>query len=1112
MSQDKNFLVIRASAGSGKTFRLVQEYLQCCLTTNQADYFKHILAITFTRNAAMEMRERILSSINEIALGEGPMFHKIQTNLGLDGEVLKSRADRVRRAMLHQYEDFSVMTIDSFVSRLVRGFARELALEENFQIEQSLDVMVDGAVTRLLDKVGLKGHEDITTMLEEFTRRLIREEKDIRLRKQLTDFGKLLGDERALTHLKPLDREDETGNRIFTPEYFIGLHEVLQAKNKKRLSDLKLLAKAALEEIAKSGLEHADFSGGYLPKWLVKLAKDGKGFKHTPSATLSKQLASLDFTRGNTPDQVAAAMQAIHPFIEAVHSFFEREFQGELGRLNLLLEQLEDKVFHIGALVELRFELRSLEVEENIRISQSLNAHISEIVQTNSTPFIYERLGVKYKHLFVDEFQDTSITQWHNLVPLVADLLASKNRCLVVGDTKQAIYRWRNGDYRQLEQLPRLIGESNSVEMQEHERKLMDEHDPAPLNTNRRSDRYIVAWNNTLFEHIKPKLKTDLAPVYAKCRQFAFTENDGAVTVDSVVLKNKGEFEAASIQWALRKLVTHIGGWLEEEAVSEGEIRYTHHQEGGLPRKFDPGDCAILVRTNAQGAELARALLAANIKTFTDDSLQLGRHPVPLGVVALLRSVLEPDHFGHGVTFLQCYCAISGKDESTLLKAHRKEQPYTRRDGSTGVVVHFDLEGMLQSECSDLKLAEWTAEPLVGLMGHIISVLNWDRGNQAYVEGLLEQAQKAKNAHESGIPGFLKAWDLRGHKQSIRSAEQPDAVRIKTIHKAKGQAFPVVLMPIQPSTDPVPSGHLPVELNEEICGLPVALFTANDLKNTSLQSVREDEMHKALLDELNVLYVGMTRPKRQLDLFFGLMNPPAKPTERPPGEPGTITALLLEAVQDAFGKSLMEAEPWVYEPAEGAVKMDPEFGTQEASSKPPARTAEVRVLDDLKLGMPVKPMVVEPPKDWWNGGGLSARKRGEALHSLLSQLRSIDDYPTLVEQLRSSMSWSVEDRQWMEEMLERILSSPQLAPLFQSGLEVELERTFWTGKGQLGRPDRLVNTPEGWVVLDYKTGKPSKKDLDQVRGYMEAVSGVGTEAVRGLIYYTATDELIAVGT
>lgn len=1105
MERKGSFLIIGASAGSGKTFRLVLEYLLCCLRATEPDYFKQVLAITFTRNAAMEMRDRILSGIDEVVEGEGDLFDQIQQASGIDPQILQQRAVQIRRKMLHQYEDFSVMTIDSFVSRLVRSFARELALEEDFRVELSLDDIVEGAVSRLLDKVGHPDHPELTEMLEAFTRRLLQEEKDIRLRKQLTDFGKLLGDERALADLAQLDRCDSDGNRVFTPHLFIGLHKMFREERKKREGEMRRRAQAALQAIADAGLMADDFHYKDLPKWLERAARPKFDFYKPFSNRLSGQIETQTFTGKSASPTTAAAIDGILPSLLAATDFYHDQYLGPKAAIHRTHERLEDKVFHIGALVELRAEFQAFEAAENVRLLQSLNVHISEIVQNNPTPFIYERLGVRYKHLFIDEFQDTSITQWHNLVPLVADLLAEGNRCLVVGDAKQAIYRWRNGDYEQLNKLPHLIGKQLSPILREHEAKLISEKNAQPLATNHRSALHIVAWNNTLYRAIQEDLRPDLAAVYAGGEQFAFTEQAGRVTVTSSILAKGDDFDALTVAWVLERLVHQIGGQIHSQTLDDGTVHHTYDPEGGLPRLRPPGDCAVLVRTNKQGAAIAKALLAANVKTFTDDSLQLGRHPVPLGVIALLRSIFEPHHFGHGIAFVQCYCALTGANEAELLEKHRKRETYTRKTGEEGTRERLDLPGLLDDICPDLKLEQWTSEPLVGLIGHIVGALGWDVGNQAYVEGLLEQAQQAKTAQESGIPGFLEAWDRRGHKLSIRSAEQPEAVRIKTIHKAKGQAFPVVIMPIAPASTRGGSNHLPVELDEEVFGLPVALFKVSDLKGTVREDVRLNELHKELLDEMNVLYVGMTRPKVQLDVLVGI-RPPAKPREVPEGEPKTYTEVLVDAVERAVGWPLMEGGTWTYEPAEGAVTQDAAYAPRAQRKGVDRKEPAVVRMDKLVLGVPMKPLVVEPPREWWTGGGLSARQRGDALHSLLGQIHSTADLPRLRSQLQRSLAWSAEDRDWLESTVDRMLANIGIAPLFAPGLEVELERSFWLPSGQLGRPDRLVLTPEGWVVLDFKTGKPSSDHHDQVRAYMEAVG----RPARGLLYYTATDEVVEV--
>ncbi|MFZ9056089.1 MAG: UvrD-helicase domain-containing protein, partial [Flavobacteriales bacterium] len=208
----QGFKIIKASAGSGKTYRLVRDYLACSLWEDQPHFFKHILAITFTNKAAQEMKDRILKDVREVAEGKGNMRESLLKVMPIDAPTLQRRARALSETMMHYYEDFSVMTIDSFVNRLVRSFAKDLKWEEDFQIELDEAALIDEAVSRLLSRIGKPGEEALTAMLEGFVRQQVEEEANVNFRSLLTKFGKQVTKESMQGALNVLDPE------VWTPE------------------------------------------------------------------------------------------------------------------------------------------------------------------------------------------------------------------------------------------------------------------------------------------------------------------------------------------------------------------------------------------------------------------------------------------------------------------------------------------------------------------------------------------------------------------------------------------------------------------------------------------------------------------------------------------------------------------------------------------------------------------------------------------------------------------------------------------------------------------------------------------------------------------------------
>ena len=430
------FLIVRASAGSGKTFRLVQEYLRCCLRTDDPTYFRRILAITFTNKAAQEMKDRVLREVQAVAVGEGVMFEKLQEVLEVAPEEMQRRAELLGQSMLFRYEDFGVMTIDSFVNRLVRSFSRDLEWDDAFQIELDEDKLIDQAVGRVLSRVGLPGEEALTSMLEGFVRQQVEEERNTMLRSQLVKFGKQVTREHMQPVLRALPQDEWPTERFGTYRKEIAAH----LKSVFALPVEK--AKEAQQGIRSAGLTDSYFSHGDLPKWLTKIFS-GKGREAALGSRLTGQFDSDGFGKSTTDASTLQALERVGPLLQGVRDTWESVYAGEEGEKHKLLDHLQERVSLIGTLALIRDALEEVQVESNVRLLSSLNREIAELVRNNPAPYIFERLGNRYQHIFIDEFQDTSITQWHNLVQLFEHILSTKHMGMVVGDGKQAIYRWR---------------------------------------------------------------------------------------------------------------------------------------------------------------------------------------------------------------------------------------------------------------------------------------------------------------------------------------------------------------------------------------------------------------------------------------------------------------------------------------------------------------------------------------------------------------------------------------------------------------------------------------------------------------------------------------------
>ena len=426
------------------------------------------------------------------------------------------------------------------------------------------------------------------------------------------------------------------------------------------------------------------------------------------------------------------------------------------------------------------------------------------------------------------------------------------------------------------------------------------------------------------------------------------------------------------------------------------------------------------------------------------------------------------------MAFLQCLCALRPDlDEAVLLAAH------TRPDGKKNAI---EFDALLEEAVPELQLRDRTTEPVVGLIGHIFEACGWNPDHAAYCEGMLDLALEAARMREPGIAGFLGVWDRTGSERSIRVSSGADAVRILTIHKAKGLAFPVVLVPFDPKKLSSFKDEIPVELDAAVYGLPAALLSDSDLKGSPIEAYRHEELGRVVLDAVNLAYVAMTRAEERLDVLLEF-----EKEEEGMSEKVTLPQLLSAAIEAgvAMGSPL-------------------EWGTGGRKGGEPKVGGEVPVAPVLLTGAAVK-MRVALARAAWDGtwvAGWSPTEFGEAVHGVLGRLRTRADWAHVAPALQAGLR--MDERQWeaVQAAVDGVLGSPECAAFFEEGAEVLCEHDLVGTNGEVVRPDRLVRRGNRWEVVDFKTGKEQPDHRAQVRGYMAAVAAAEPGAeVRGYLVY-----------
>ncbi|MEZ4756979.1 MAG: UvrD-helicase domain-containing protein [Flavobacteriales bacterium] len=821
------FHVLRSSAGAGKTHALVKHYLGLCLGSEEAAAYRHVLALTFTNKAAHEMKERAVRYLRSLATGAVPegalqdVVQHLHEQAGLSGQPLMDRADRMLRHMLHHWSDVSISTIDAFTQRIVRPFARDLQLHHELRMTTDQDGYLHLAVERL---IALAGEDPrVTEILGQACLQLLHDEQRWDPERPLAQLSRELLNERSIAPLERIAHLDSSD---------VGrISATLRAEQKRFREEIQAIGQEALSLLGDAGIGAEDLFQGKrgVHGTFSKLAN----FDDGPVALNSYARTTLETGRwagGRITAGAQAALTSIQVRLEALlHQALARLEAGY--RDHLLRGSVLRDLPATFALHELEHQLETLKAEDGVAFFSDLTRRVADIVAREPVPFIHERMGERYRHYLIDEFQDTSLLQWTCLLPLIDNALSSGGSALLVGDAKQAIYRWRNGEVRLFTELPRLFGRGDGPMDREREATLIRNYRPLPrLAHNRRSSTTIIAFNNALFGSLAAALPEELRKVYEAHDQLPGRERTGLVEVRLL----NGEHTGTE-RW------DEVLGFVDEalQAALEDGAR--------------PGDVAILVRTGTQGARVAQHLLSSGRSVISPDGLKVASDLRVGMVIDALRALFLCDAAA-AMRALQARALV-------LKDGHAMVDPFAGR--TTAPDALGELRGMVEP----LPLVS-LLDPLPDLLLYLHDKLLPASDPMAPFLSLLDEAYVRSMTHATDIPAFLEHWERTGAARSTAPPEDGNAVHVMTIHKAKGLEFPVVIVPdVSMRSRGNRSERIWVDPGEAAPEMEAALvaFGSALLKAGVPEiAVEEDLRH---LDDLNLLYVAFTRPSERLHAF-----------------------------------------------------------------------------------------------------------------------------------------------------------------------------------------------------------------------------------------------------
>ncbi len=1079
--------VYKASAGSGKTFTLASEYITL-VVKNPQDY-RSILAVTFTNKATQEMKTRILSQLYGIAhsLPDSEAYYEqVRMKTGFSEQTIRENAAKALSLLTHHYNEFRVQTIDAFFQSVLRNLARELNLTANLCVDLNDEQVEAQAVDELINS--LEEGEEVLNWIRDYIDKNIEDDKGWNVISQIKDFGKNIFKDFYK------DRKTELDNRFSDESFFNDFITDLRERRTRILNRLNEHAKQMYQKIRDANLDNPNlFNRGAngLLSHIIKLTKGTPSNDPTPQYIQSCIDSAEKWPASKCPAKERAAIielasASLCSDLKILNDYRINDWK-EYQSCNLTLKHLSQlRLLH--AISEAVDEINKDTNRFMLSNTQSL---LSTLMKDSDTPFVFEKMGAYLKHIMIDEFQDTSTIQWNNFRKLLDNCMAQvDSHNLIVGDVKQSIYRWRQGDWKLL----------NNIEHEFTKEQIKIE----PLDTNYRSEENIIRFNNAFFKQAVSQTvneleseeiqgATELVEAYKEIEQKPRKDNGkGCVRIklfryDS---KNASDYK----QKILNELIENIRQLLDQ----------------GYKQK----DIAILARSKTVIPDIVDSFqnIDTNVSLVSDEAFRLDASLAVNVIIEALRLLTHPH---------------DKLTESKLVKLYQQQVIKTGKDINDLFVGDnsTELKSFLPSGYID-KFESLSRLSLIDLVDEIYSLFSLDslEGQSAYVCTFYDTLNEYLRDHPADIDDFIEEWEDTLSSNTIQS-DEVDGIRLITIHKSKGLEYDNVLIPfcdwklektngitIWCSGDDKekPYGELPL--------IPV------DYSSKMLGTVFEDDYKEEHLqntvDNMNLLYVAFTRAGKNLFITG------KKYEERTKGK--NERSHIIQYIIEELAKELPGA---IIDDAGENGPISFELGTlstceervekEKATENPFELSPKTHKLKIETFPHPVSFRQSNKSHDFIKGEDIDpsdARryiKVGNVLHQLFSTiLTEADIEPRLKELEQAGIIYNddITSRE-LQDKISCALSNEKVKNWFSPRWKLFNECTILDYDKETGgvyehRPDRVMTDGKEMIVVDFKFGKPRDEYHEQVQRYMRLLMRMGYKQVSGYIWYVLRNEII----
>jgi ATP-dependent helicase/nuclease subunit A len=1070
----KTFSIYRSSAGSGKTRTLAKEYLKLALKY-RADYFKHILAVTFTNKASQEMKDRILAYLDDFAQGRpNELAEELRQELALDAQTFQQHSQEAQAAVLHHYAQFSISTIDAFFQKVIRSFTRESGLVGDYRLEVEQDAVLEQVIDNLIDELG--SNKELTDWVVDFAKENLENERAWDVRYSLIEFAKEIFRE----EFKGI--EDEVTRTTSIKGFFKELKDQLWKTKSYFISRVSKPAQEALQMIEAQGWQPDDFKHGKnsgLFTFFKSFAfEKNLGALKPPGKRIRNEFAFAEnWPNKKSPhanDIFRLASDKLVPRLAEVVAVYDERYTQALSADTTL-----KNLYVFGLISDISRKLKEYKDENNLMLLADAPKFLNGVIQDSDTPFIYEKVGSFYRNYLIDEFQDTSGMQWKNFQPLITNSLDQGYQSLVVGDVKQAIYRWRGGDLNLLQKnIESQIG---------GERVVVKE-----LDRNFRSAKQVVSFNNALFKEASAIIAAEtgaLIPTeaYTDVAQQLSRTDEGFVQIQFIAEQQKDtesapeEAEQTPSQW-------------KETALDMLPVFLEQLQEKGAALK----DIAILVRKNDEGQQIATHLLqyksspkakpGCRYDVVSNESLRIdGAASVNL-LLGAMRYLFNPED--------SIARAQLGYEFSRLHEPERELPEVFAVSNQAffenNLPITFTKEKPFLKKLSLIELTETLIE---------IFNLGSQYGELVYLQAFQDLVLDFYSRERNDLGAFLEWWEDNKHKKSIQISGEVNAAQILTVHKSKGLQFKYVIIPFcswSLDHDNWQAPNLWVKSDEppfqEAGFLPVKYSSV--LEDTFFSQYYREERTRCMLDNLNLLYVALTRAEAGLIITAPHIS--LRDVKK------SVAGLLYNSIQmsETLRGGFKEAEfmwqssEWIIGPARNEKVLDSVSLSHYYAS---------RWRDKLVIRQSGDSYFQDIPDDQ-----RQKINHGIYMHAVLSRVQYAEEIETTVSEIIHAGIANESERATILTLLSDLLKTPQISNWFSREWTVRTEVAVLLPDGHEHRIDRLITKERKAIVIDFKTGVPQKNDHSQVLEYMQIMRLMNFIEVEGYLLYLRDNEVVQV--